>query len=114
MGGPAIRAEPPSRPLFSKFHSQVDGLAFIDLEFALPLSLFDRARGANTANARVTIVSDHGRVARLRFSCSGRNKAYDRLIYGGDNGCRSGDYRNLGNIVLCDGLALPFLKGENQ
>ena len=71
---------------------------------------------ANTVFARITLVSDRERVVRFQFGYSDRVKAFlnDRLIYGGDNGYRSRDYRYLGTIGFFDELYLPLEKGKNE
>ncbi len=74
------------------------------------------AEGANTVFAKVRILSERPQIRRVRFGFSDRVKVYfnDRLIYGGNNGYRSRDYRYLGTIGLFDELYLPLDQGVNE
>ncbi|MCP4660566.1 MAG: hypothetical protein GY856_34635 [bacterium] len=74
------------------------------------------AEGADTVFAKVKIISERQQVKRVRFGFSDRVKIYfnDRLIYGGNNGYRSRDYRYLGTIGLFDELVLPLDHGDNE
>ncbi len=70
----------------------------------------------NTVFARVVVDAEREEVRRVRFGYSDRVKVYlnDRLIYGGNNGYRSRDFRYLGTIGLFDELYLPLQKGRNE
>ncbi len=71
---------------------------------------------ANTVFARVVVDSEREGIRKVRFGYSDRVKVYlnDRLIYGGDNGYQSRDFRYLGTIGLFDELYLPLRQGENE
>ena len=71
---------------------------------------------ANTVFARLVLHAQRAGVEKVRFGYSDRVKVYlnDRLIYGGDNGYRSRDYRYLGTIGLFDELYLPLRQGSNE
>ncbi len=75
-----------------------------------------RSREANTVFARVVLHAEREGVRKVRFGYSDRVRVYfnDRLIYGGDNGYRSRDYRHLGTIGLFDELYLPLRQGSNE
>ncbi len=70
----------------------------------------------NTVFARVVVHAESEGTRKVRFGYSDRVKVYlnDRLIYGGDNGYKSRDYRYLGTIGLFDELYLPLRQGENE
>lgn len=74
------------------------------------------SREANTVFARVTVESDSARATTLAVGYSDRLRLFlnGRLLYGGDNGYRSRDYRYLGTIGYFDAVTLPLTKGENQ
>ena len=70
----------------------------------------------NTVFARVTVTSDRAQVRKLRFGFSDRVRVYldGRLLYAGDDGYTSRDYRFLGTIGTFDELYLPLEAGENE
>jgi hypothetical protein len=70
----------------------------------------------NTAFARKVILSDREQVKRLDFGFSDRVRVYlnGRLLFHGNDTCRSRDYRFLGSIGYFDALYLPLAKGENE
>ena len=53
---------------------------------------------------------------RLRFGYSDRVRDFlnGRLLYSGDNGYRSRDFRYLGTIGLFDSVPLALRAGENE
>jgi hypothetical protein len=71
---------------------------------------------ANTVMARVIVRSDRERIVRAGFGYSDRVRVYlnDRLMYSGDNGYRTRDYRYLGTIGLFDEVWLPLQRGDNE
>lgn len=71
---------------------------------------------ANTTVARVTVLSDAAQSKTLAFGYSDRIRVYlnNRLVYSGNNGYRSRDYRYLGTIGYFDALTLPLQKGRNE
>ncbi len=75
-----------------------------------------RSREANTVFARVVVHAEREGIRKVRFGYSDRVKVYfnDRLIYGGDNGYKSRDFRHLGTIGLFDELYLPLQLGSNE
>lgn len=70
----------------------------------------------NTVFARKVIVSDREQIKRLDFGFSDRVRVYlnGRLLYRGDDGYLSRDYRFLGSIGYFDALYLPLAAGENE
>jgi hypothetical protein len=71
---------------------------------------------ANTAFAKVTIVSDKDQINKLKFGFSDRVRVYcnGRLLYSGMNNFLSRDYRFLGTIRFYDAVYLPLQKGANE
>ena len=76
----------------------------------------DLSDDTNTVFARLSIPADSARVQRVRFGYSDRVRLYykGKLVYRGDNGYRSRDFRYLGTIGLFDEVNLPLEKGENE
>ncbi|HXI01732.1 MAG TPA: hypothetical protein VNI57_01020, partial [Candidatus Saccharimonadales bacterium] len=74
------------------------------------------AEKSDTVFARVTVRSDRVRVRKISFGFSDRAKIWfnGRLVYGGDNGYLTRDYRYLGTIGLFEDLYLPLRKGDNE
>jgi len=74
------------------------------------------AKGHNTTIAKVTVVSDRAQTKTLAFGYSDRVRVYldNHLLYTGNNGYRSRDYRYLGTIGYFDALTLPLQKGKNE
>ena len=74
------------------------------------------SREANTVLAETTIRATTTRVQRVQFGYSDRVRVYanGRLVYAGDNGYRSRDYRFLGTIGLFDEVYVSLRPGENQ
>jgi len=70
----------------------------------------------STAFAKTIINSDKKQIKALRFGYSDMVKVYfnKQLIYQGNNGFRSRDYRYLGTIGLFDTLYLPLNEGKNE
>lgn len=70
----------------------------------------------DTALARITVEAEDSRNVQLTFGYSDRVRLYlnGRLLYRGDNGYRSRDYRYLGTIGLFDAVTLPLNKGRNE
>ncbi len=70
----------------------------------------------NTVFARVVVDAEREEVRKVRFGYSDRVKVFlnDRLIYGGNNGYQSRDFRYLGTIGLFDELYLPLRQGSNE
>jgi hypothetical protein len=73
-------------------------------------------REANTVFARITVVSDRAQAKTLAFGYSDRLRLFlnDRLLYTGNNGYRTRDYRYLGTIGYFDAVTLPLQKGKNE
>jgi len=73
-------------------------------------------REANTVIARVTVISDRAQSKTLAFGYSDRLRLFlnDRLLYTGNNGFRTRDYRHLGTIGYFDAVTLPLQKGKNE
>lgn len=78
--------------------------------------LATRDGDSNTVFARATLVASEERTVRLRFGYSDRARVYlnGRLLYAGDNGYRSRDYRYLGTIGWFDAAYLPLVAGKNE
>jgi hypothetical protein len=72
--------------------------------------------GANTAFARITIVSTRDQIKKMEFGFSDTVKVYlnNQQLYAGDDTFRSRDYRFLGTIGFYDELYLPLRTGENE
>lgn len=79
-------------------------------------ALRQRDREKNTILARVTIQSDRDQTKRLDFGYSDQVQLYcnQQLLYSGNNGYRSRDYRYLGSIGYFDAVYLPLKKGTNE
>jgi hypothetical protein len=73
-------------------------------------------REANTVFARITVISDRAQTKTLAFGYSDRLRLFlnDRLLYTGNNGYRTRDYRYLGTIGYFDAITLPLQKGRNE
>jgi hypothetical protein len=73
-------------------------------------------RGANTVFARATLVSDRVTSTGLAIGYSDRIRVYlnDQLLYRGNNGFRTRDYRHLGTIGYFDEIILPLREGSNE
>jgi hypothetical protein len=73
-------------------------------------------REANTVFARVAVVSDRAQSKTLAFGYSDRLRLFfnGRLLYTGNNGYRTRDYRYLGTIGYFDAVTLPLKKGRNE
>jgi len=81
------------------------------------LSRLQTHRGDNnTAFVKVTIESYKEQLKELKFGYSDRVKVYvnDRLLYSGNNGYRTRDFRYLGTIGLFDSVYLPLKRGSNE
>lgn len=72
--------------------------------------------GADTAFVRLTLRADGARSVLLRFGYSDRVRVYldGALLYSGDNGYQSRDFRYLGTIGLFDALPLRLDEGDNE
>ena len=72
--------------------------------------------GRNTAFAAATLTSDRARTAALSFGFSDRARVYlnGRLLFRGDDGYTTRDYRFLGSIGYFDTLYLPLEEGDNE
>ena len=71
---------------------------------------------ANTAFAKITITADEATSRNISFGYSDRVKVYlnGRLVYSGNNGYQTRDYRYLGTVGLFDTAALHLDEGENE
>ncbi len=89
--------------------SESTGLANLSVVNAL-------GKGKNTAFAKVIVTSDRAHAKTLAFGYSDRIRVFlnNRLLYTGNNGYRSRDYRYLGTIGYFDALTLPMKKGKNE
>jgi len=74
------------------------------------------AKGADTTFVRLRVSSDREQTQLLRFGYSDRVRVYlgGRLLYSGDNGYQSRDFRYLGTIGLFDSVPLRLAAGENE
>jgi hypothetical protein len=72
--------------------------------------------GKNTVLARTMVAAERDGIWRLDFGFSDRVRLFlnRRLIYRGDDGQGSRDYRFLGSIGYYDALYLPLVRGENE
>jgi hypothetical protein len=73
-------------------------------------------REANTAFAKLTVVSDREQPKTITFGYSDRLRLFvnDRLLYTATNGYRTRDYRYLGTIGYFDAITVPLKKGRND
>ena len=71
---------------------------------------------SNTVFARVVVTADQAGVKELVLGYSDAAAVFvnDTLIYRGNNGYLTRDYRYLGTIGLFDSVALPLQAGENE
>jgi hypothetical protein len=98
-----------------------DGLAWTSLQ-SEPTGLANLSRvsvltrEANTVFARLTVISDRAQSKTLEFGYSDRLRLFlnDRLLYTGNNGYRSRDYRYLGTIGYFDAVTVSLDKGKNE
>jgi len=90
---------------------ETEGTGLANLSRVHPLT-----REANTVFARVTVNSDREQSTNLAIGYSDRVRIFfnDRLLYSGNNGFRSRDYRYLGTIGYFDVVTLPLKKGKNE
>jgi glyoxylase-like metal-dependent hydrolase (beta-lactamase superfamily II) len=70
----------------------------------------------NTVFAAVTLNSDKAQSKEMLFGYSDAASVYlnGTLIYRGNNGYQSRDYRYLGTIGLFDSVVLPLVEGDNE
>ena len=70
----------------------------------------------NTVFARAIVASTDARTVPLRFGYSDRVRIFlnGQLLYAGDNGYRSRDFRYLGTIGLFDAIPLALRAGDNE
>ena len=73
-------------------------------------------RETNTVFAKVTVVSARAQSKTLSVGYSDRLRLFHngRLLYTGNNGYRSRDYRYLGTIGYFDAVTLSLAKGKNE
>ena len=76
----------------------------------------DRTPQTNTVVAKLNATSDSETIRSFRLGYSDRVQVYlnSSLLYAGDNGYRSRDYRYMGTMGLFDEVALPLQTGENE
>lgn len=74
------------------------------------------SRENNTVFATFIVVSDHEQLKTVAFGYSDRLRLFvnDRLVYTGNNGYRSRDYRYLGTIGYFDAVTVSLHKGRNE
>jgi hypothetical protein len=79
-------------------------------------SLGGPEEGADTVIARARLVSDRARRVLLRFGYSDRVRVFldGALLYAGDNGYRTRDFRYLGTIGYFDTVPLSLREGTNE
>jgi hypothetical protein len=94
---------------WSELDSESTGLANLSVVNAL-------GKGRNTVFARAIVISDREQAKTVAFGYSDRIRVFlnNRLLYTGNNGYRSRDYRYLGTIGYFDALTLQLEKGENE
>ena len=73
-------------------------------------------RSENMVLAKITLTSSEQQTKRLDFGYSDRVKVYcnGQLLYSGNNGFRTRDYRYLGTIGFFDSVYLPLKSGRNE
>lgn len=69
----------------------------------------------NTVIAKLSITSDKNQLKKLDIGYSDRIKIFcnDQILYSGNTGFRTRDYKYLGTIGYFDAVYLPLKKGEN-
>ncbi|MEO1054290.1 MAG: hypothetical protein AAFX87_26875 [Bacteroidota bacterium] len=74
------------------------------------------SREKNTVLAKVIIKANQAQIKRLNLGYSDRIRVYcnGQILYSGNNGFRTRDYRYLGTIGLFDSVYLPLKKGDNE
>lgn len=72
--------------------------------------------GGDTVIARARLISDRARRVLLRFGYSDRVRVFldGALLYAGDNGYRTRDFRYLGTIGYFDTVPLSLREGTNE
>ncbi len=72
--------------------------------------------GKNTVFARAVVTSKNATVKDMAFGYSDAAMVFvnGQLVYQGNNGYQTRDYRYLGTIGLFDHVALPLKKGDNE
>ena len=75
-----------------------------------------RSDETNTVFAKVNINSDSEQIQKLTIGFSDRAKIYlnGQILFGGQDGFRSRDYRYLGTIGYFDDVYLPLKAGDNE
>lgn len=108
-GRPSLSREDLAARTWTRLATEHSGLANLARVQGLTLR-------KNTVFAKKVLVSDREQVKRLDFGFSDRVRVYlnGRLLFRGDDGFRSRDYRFLGSIGYFDALYLPLAKGENE
>jgi hypothetical protein len=73
-------------------------------------------REANTVFAKLTVVAEAAQAKTIEFGYSDRLRLFvnGTLVYTGDNGYRTRDYRYLGTIGYFDAVTVPLQKGTND
>ena len=73
-------------------------------------------RDANMVFAMVVVVSERVQAKTIEFGYSDRLRLFinGKLVYTGDNGYRTRDYRYLGTIGYFDAVTVPLQKGKNE
>jgi len=93
---------------WQKLNAEETGLANIS-------KIVTRDKNMNTVFAKLVIESEKDQIKRLDIGYSDRVIAYcnDQILYSGNNGFRTRDYRYLGTIGYFDAVYLPLKKGKN-
>ena len=78
-------------------------------------AVFEREK-QNTVFAKTVINASEDQLKAFHFGYSDRAKVYcnGTIIYSGDNGYRTRDFRYLGTIGYFDTVYLPLRKGRNE
>ena len=78
--------------------------------------LHEGSRAKNTVLTKFTLESDTDQFKQLDFGYSDRVQVYcnGQILYSGNNGYRSRDYRFLGSIGYFDTVYLPLKRGNNE
>jgi hypothetical protein len=88
-----------------------DGRGVVDLS-----TLNGTAPGKNTVFAKLVLVSDRPHTQKFAFGFSDRAKVYlnNKLLYSGEDGFQSRDYRFLGTMGYWDAVYLDLKAGKNE
>lgn len=106
----SLKAIPTDELTWQPLKAEASGTANIGT-----VAAFEREK-KNTVFAKIVINASEAQLKAFHFGYSDRVKLYcnGMLLYSGDNGYRTRDFRYLGTIGYFDTVYLPLQKGENE